>query len=93
MSKRTDPSDGLSAIKLISRKPLILSLQVQGRDIILKIRAIFLIIMITSRACVGRNFAFLELQIIIASIMRRYDICLAKEDQKVVIKFILILRR
>ena len=40
------------------------------------------------RACVGRNFAFLELQIIIASIMRRYDICLAKEDQKVVIRLI-----
>jgi cytochrome P450 len=42
----------------------------------------------TFRACVGRNFAFLELQIIIASIMRRYDICLAKEDQKVIIGLI-----
>jgi len=33
------------------------------------------------RACVGRNFAFLELQIIIASLMRRYDISVAKEGQ------------
>ena len=40
----------------------------------------------TFRACVGRNFAFLELQIIIASVMRRYDICLAKEGQKVIIR-------
>ena len=28
------------------------------------------------RACVGRNLAVLELQIIVASIMRRYDIVL-----------------
>ena len=35
------------------------------------------------RACVGRNFAVLELQIIIASLMRRYDIVLEKDDQKV----------
>jgi len=34
------------------------------------------------RACVGRNLAFLELQIIIASIMRRYNIVLEKADQK-----------
>lgn len=33
------------------------------------------------RACVGRNLAFLELQIIIASIMRRYDIVLADPNQ------------
>uniref|UniRef100_A0A8H7XWB7 Cytochrome P450 monooxygenase n=1 Tax=Psilocybe cubensis TaxID=181762 RepID=A0A8H7XWB7_PSICU len=35
------------------------------------------------RACVGRNLAFLELQIIVASIMRRYDIILEHPDQKV----------
>lgn len=35
------------------------------------------------RACVGRNLAVLELQIIIASIMRRYDIVLREEGQKV----------
>ncbi|KAF8182061.1 cytochrome P450 monooxygenase [Pholiota molesta] len=34
------------------------------------------------QACVGRNLAFLELQIIIASIMRRYDIVLGSPDQK-----------
>jgi len=34
------------------------------------------------RACLGRNLAFLELQIIIASIMRRYDIVLEQEGQK-----------
>ncbi|KAH9478620.1 Cytochrome P450 monooxygenase 89 [Psilocybe cubensis] len=34
------------------------------------------------RACVGRNLAFLELQIIVASIMRRYDIILEHPDQK-----------
>ncbi|PPQ70397.1 hypothetical protein CVT24_013135 [Panaeolus cyanescens] len=34
------------------------------------------------RACVGRNLAFLELQIIIASIIRRYDIVLEEEGQK-----------
>lgn len=33
-------------------------------------------------ACVGRNLAVLELQIIIASIMRRYDIVL-REGEKV----------
>jgi len=32
------------------------------------------------RACVGRNLAFLELQIIIASIMRRYDLVLQDPD-------------
>jgi len=32
------------------------------------------------RACVGRNLAFLELQIIVASIMRRYDIVLENPD-------------
>jgi len=32
------------------------------------------------RGCVGRNFAFLELQIIIASILRRYDIILETPD-------------
>ena len=32
------------------------------------------------RACVGRNLAMLELQIIIASIMRRYDIVLEDPD-------------
>ncbi|RXW15522.1 hypothetical protein EST38_g10327 [Candolleomyces aberdarensis] len=32
------------------------------------------------RACLGRNLAFLELQIIIASIMRRYDIVLEDPD-------------
>ncbi|KAF8155951.1 cytochrome P450 monooxygenase [Crassisporium funariophilum] len=34
------------------------------------------------RACVGRNLAFMELQIIVASIMRRYDIVLDSADQK-----------
>ncbi|PPQ92268.1 hypothetical protein CVT25_008576 [Psilocybe cyanescens] len=34
------------------------------------------------RACVGRNLAFLELQIIVASIMRRYDIVLEHPNQK-----------
>ncbi|KAJ3499852.1 hypothetical protein NLJ89_g10052 [Agrocybe chaxingu] len=34
------------------------------------------------RACVGRNLAYLELQLIIASIMRRYDIVLESPDQK-----------
>jgi len=33
------------------------------------------------RACVGRNLAFLELQIIIASILRRYDIILENPDK------------
>ncbi|TFK32337.1 cytochrome P450 monooxygenase [Crucibulum laeve] len=33
------------------------------------------------RACVGRNLAFLEVQIIVASIMRRYDIILENPDQ------------
>jgi len=33
------------------------------------------------RGCVGRNFAFLELQIIIASILRRYDIILENPDE------------
>ncbi|EAU89384.1 cytochrome P450 monooxygenase pc-bph [Coprinopsis cinerea okayama7 len=33
------------------------------------------------RACVGRNLAFLELQIIIGSIMRRYDLVLEDPDQ------------
>ncbi|TFK26575.1 cytochrome P450 monooxygenase [Coprinopsis marcescibilis] len=33
------------------------------------------------RACLGRNLAFMELQIIIASIMRRYDIVLEDPDQ------------
>ncbi len=35
------------------------------------------------RACIGRNLAFLELQIIIGSIMRRYDLVLEDEGQKV----------
>lgn len=34
-------------------------------------------------ACVGRNLASLELLIIIASIMRRYDFVLENPDQKV----------
>jgi len=34
------------------------------------------------RACVGRNLAVLELQIIMASIMRRYDLVLQHEAQK-----------
>jgi len=34
------------------------------------------------RACVGRNLAFLELQIIIGSIMRRFDIVLASPNQE-----------
>jgi benzoate 4-monooxygenase len=34
------------------------------------------------RACLGRNLAFLELQIIVASIMRRFDIVLERADQK-----------
>ncbi|KDR80199.1 hypothetical protein GALMADRAFT_242488 [Galerina marginata CBS 339.88] len=34
------------------------------------------------RACVGRNLAFLELQIIIASIVRRFDIVLERADQQ-----------
>ncbi|KAF8893218.1 cytochrome P450 monooxygenase pc-bph [Gymnopilus junonius] len=34
------------------------------------------------RACVGRNLAYLELQIIVASIMRRFDIVLESADQK-----------
>jgi len=34
------------------------------------------------RACVGRNLAVLELQIIIASIMRRYDMVLQQKDHK-----------
>lgn len=38
------------------------------------------------RACVGRNLAFIELQIIIASIIRRYDIVLEKEGQKVSVR-------
>lgn len=38
------------------------------------------------RACVGRNLAFLELQIIVASIMRRYDIVLENPDLPVSIK-------
>jgi len=33
------------------------------------------------RGCVGRNLAFLELQIIIASILRRYDIVLENPDE------------
>jgi benzoate 4-monooxygenase len=33
-----------------------------------------------TRACLGRNLAYLELQIIIASIMRRYDIVLEDPD-------------
>ncbi|KAF4618517.1 hypothetical protein D9613_010014 [Agrocybe pediades] len=34
------------------------------------------------RACVGRNLAFLELQIIIASILRRFEFVLQDPDQK-----------
>lgn len=34
-------------------------------------------------ACVGRNLAAMELQIIIASIMRRFDLVLEKPGQKV----------
>lgn len=35
------------------------------------------------RACVGRNLASLELQIIVASIMRRYHFVLEKPEQEV----------
>lgn len=35
------------------------------------------------RACVGRNLAYLELQVIIASLMRRYDIVWKEKNQKV----------
>jgi benzoate 4-monooxygenase len=35
------------------------------------------------RACVGRNLASLELQIIVASILRRFHFVLAKPGQKV----------
>jgi benzoate 4-monooxygenase len=38
------------------------------------------------RGCVGRNFAFLELQIIISSILRRYDIILENPDEPVCIQ-------
>jgi len=38
------------------------------------------------RACVGRNLASMELLIIIASIMRRYDIILESPDQEVCLK-------
>jgi len=34
------------------------------------------------RACVGRNLAFLELQIICASILRRYEFVLQSPDQE-----------
>jgi benzoate 4-monooxygenase len=34
------------------------------------------------RACVGRNLAFLELQVIVGSIVRRYDFVLQSPDQK-----------
>ncbi|EJC99286.1 uncharacterized protein FOMMEDRAFT_160888 [Fomitiporia mediterranea MF3/22] len=33
------------------------------------------------RACTGRNLAFMELQTIIASIFRRYDIVLEEPDK------------
>ena len=38
------------------------------------------------RACVGRNLASMELLIIVASIMRRYDIILESPDQEVCLK-------
>lgn len=43
----------------------------------------FLIAHCVVRGCVGRNLAFLELQIIIASILRRYDIILENPDELV----------
>lgn len=43
----------------------------------------FLLSDVIDSACVGRNLATLELQIILASIMRRYDIVLENPDQKV----------
>lgn len=36
-----------------------------------------------SRACVGRNLASMELQIIISSILRRYDFVLEQPDKLV----------
>ena len=36
-----------------------------------------------SRACVGRNLASMELQIIISSILRRYDFILEQPDKPV----------
>lgn len=38
------------------------------------------------RACVGRNLASMELLIIIASILHRYDIILESPDQEVCLK-------
>jgi benzoate 4-monooxygenase len=43
----------------------------------------FLLLINFGSACVGRNLASMELLIILASIMRRYDIVLEKPNQKV----------
>ena len=41
------------------------------------------------RACVGKNLAMLELQMTVASIMRRYDIVLENPGEPVRVQFLL----
>ena len=45
-----------------------------------------------SRACVGRNLAILELQMIVASLLRRYEFVLENPDEEVsfLISFFLV---
>jgi len=78
--KIIDPSDGLNVTPLLSKK---LSTHFQSDQGTFIKRLFFSNLIRGTRACVGRNLAFLELQIIIASIMRRYDIVLADPDQRV----------
>jgi hypothetical protein len=76
--KITDPNDGSNVTSLPSKK---LSTHFQSDQGTFIKRLLFSNLIRGTRACVGRNLAFLELQIIIASIMRRYDIVLADPDQ------------
>ena len=78
--KITDPSDGSNVTSLPCKK---LSTHFQSDQGTFIKRLLLHNLIRGTRACVGRNLAFLELQIIIASIMRRYDIVLADPDQPV----------
>lgn len=81
MSKNIDQNVGLNETPLTSRKRSTLSLQDRGIAITVTFR--LLLTSSVARGCVGRNLAFLELQIIIASILRRYDFILENPDEPV----------
>ena len=87
MLRSTARKDGLSVIMLQFRKLSIRSLLVLGWLLVSWAVCLDSFHFLPFRACVGRNLASMELLIIIASIIRRYDFTLENPDHKVCLRF------